>query len=601
MQKLKSIKRFFPCFEECLPSIEKQLVFCDSNSQGQADILMLHGGGAVSGLHHYNALRKDLYNFGISSCTFDFIGHGQSKGMLYDSSLAQRTEEAYEVAMSGRLKHPMTINGVMSIIYKAYVEFLRRCMKVFLIMVCLVSMLFTTPTIFAENNPKIVVIGAGLAGLTIAYRLKTAGMDVDLYEARNRVGGRVLTAKLNNQIVELGAHTFTNPSKHPHLCRLIQEFALEIVDNIAALSCLYFDGENFIPITQLLEKFPLDPSTLHNKLIELSATSSNMKEVLEQLLGQKNPLFKIMAIKLAIYEGAPPESLSTQYVETLSYFFSEAISLQTKKYADHYINRSSIKGGNGILPEKIASHLGPRLNLNKCLTQVSRSNTNSFTLTFNNDQKVQADVLVLAVPCSVYKDIDFEETVISSDKIKIINAVKYGTNSKIAVYFYNTMEKTLGLVSDQIYGNFDSCHGILTMNFTDEIAENLEEKFVNIYSLARPMIENKFDSFSFNFPLNAKDQNFAIYNSSIGYSWINDPFSKGSYSYISPGQENILTSITEENGEKFKTLFVPIQDLYFAGEHASISEIPGTMEAACESGERIVRTILRKYKNFGSQ
>ena len=58
-------------------------------------------------------------------------------------------------------------------------------------------------------------------------------------------------------------------------------------------------------------------------------------------------------------------------------------------------------------------------------------------------------------------------------------------------------------------------------------------------------------------------------------------------------KESILTSITKKNGENFKTVFAPIQNLYFAGEHASISEVPGTMEAACESGERTARAILR--------
>lgn len=51
----------------------------------------------------------------------------------------------------------------------------------------------------------------------------------------------------------------------------------------------------------------------------------------------------------------------------------------------------------------------------------------------------------------------------------------------------------------------------------------------------------------------------------------------------------------EEYGETFKALFAPIQGrLYFAGEHSSILlEVPGTMEAACESGERIARVILK--------
>ena len=89
------------------------------------------------------------------------------------------------------------------------------------------------------------------------------------------------------------------------------------------------------------------------------------------------------------------------------------------------------------------------------------------------------------------------------------------------------------------------------------------------------------------------------YKEPIGYSWPNDPYAKGSYSYIASGQESILTSTEIRKGETFKTLFAPIEDtLYFAGEHTSIlSEVPGTMEAACESGERIARAILQNRKD----
>src|SRR4051812_2207727 len=41
--------------------------------------------------------------------------------------------------------------------------------------------------------PRVVVIGAGLAGLAAAYELSRAGADVTVLEARNRVGGRVLS------------------------------------------------------------------------------------------------------------------------------------------------------------------------------------------------------------------------------------------------------------------------------------------------------------------------------------------------------------------------------------------------------------------------
>ncbi|HEX4839624.1 MAG TPA: FAD-dependent oxidoreductase, partial [Rhabdochlamydiaceae bacterium] len=56
------------------------------------------------------------------------------------------------------------------------------------------------PAISFATHPKIVVIGGGIAGLTVAYRLQKTGMSVDLYEARGRIGGRIFTAKINGRI-----------------------------------------------------------------------------------------------------------------------------------------------------------------------------------------------------------------------------------------------------------------------------------------------------------------------------------------------------------------------------------------------------------------
>src|SRR5688500_265815 len=42
----------------------------------------------------------------------------------------------------------------------------------------------------AASNARIVVVGAGLAGLTCAYRLKRAGLVAEVHEASDRLGGR---------------------------------------------------------------------------------------------------------------------------------------------------------------------------------------------------------------------------------------------------------------------------------------------------------------------------------------------------------------------------------------------------------------------------
>ena len=71
----------------------------------------------------------------------------------------------------------------------------------------------------------IVVIGAGMAGLTAARHLAEAGKRVLVVEARDRVGGRILTEHVHGEALELGAQ-FVH-GKPPELWQLIEEAKLE--------------------------------------------------------------------------------------------------------------------------------------------------------------------------------------------------------------------------------------------------------------------------------------------------------------------------------------------------------------------------------------
>ena len=52
---------------------------------------------------------------------------------------------------------------------------------------------------------NIIILGGGLSGLYLAYRLKKAGHTIKVLEANNRIGGRIYTKKIKNTKVELGA------------------------------------------------------------------------------------------------------------------------------------------------------------------------------------------------------------------------------------------------------------------------------------------------------------------------------------------------------------------------------------------------------------
>ena len=90
---------------------------------------------------------------------------------------------------------------------------------------------------------KVAVIGAGPAGLSAAYKLQLAGVDVSLYEASNSVGGMAKSFQLWNQTVDLGPHRFF--SSDPR----VNEFWLEAVDSeyvmVNRLTRIYYKNNFF--------------------------------------------------------------------------------------------------------------------------------------------------------------------------------------------------------------------------------------------------------------------------------------------------------------------------------------------------------------------
>lgn len=75
---------------------------------------------------------------------------------------------------------------------------------------------------------EVIILGAGLAGLSLAYQLKKLGFDALILEARDRVGGRIQTINHEGTTLELGATWFAD--KHTHLLSLLNELGLEKIE-----------------------------------------------------------------------------------------------------------------------------------------------------------------------------------------------------------------------------------------------------------------------------------------------------------------------------------------------------------------------------------
>ena len=116
-----------------------------------------------------------------------------------------------------------------------------------------------------QSNPTdshfpIVIIGSGISGLTAAWQLQSAGIKVALLEARDRIGGRVLT--LDNQGTadgRLGAQCDMGPSwfwrGQPMIARLLEKFDISYHEQFSDGQVLFqvADGS----VEQLNERSPM--------------------------------------------------------------------------------------------------------------------------------------------------------------------------------------------------------------------------------------------------------------------------------------------------------------------------------------------------------
>src|SRR4030095_14239570 len=80
------------------------------------------------------------------------------------------------------------------------------------------------------SSSNVLIIGAGAAGLAAAKELSRKGIAVTILEARNRIGGRIQTARQKNSTIpiELGAEFIHG--KAPELLQISNDASLTLCD-----------------------------------------------------------------------------------------------------------------------------------------------------------------------------------------------------------------------------------------------------------------------------------------------------------------------------------------------------------------------------------
>ncbi|GGN93016.1 putative putrescine oxidase [Actinoplanes lobatus] len=131
----------------------------------------------------------------------------------------------------------------------------------------------------SDPDYDVVVVGAGVTGLTAANRLRAAGRSVIVLEARDRVGGRLLTDTLDGVRLEVGGQ-WVSPDQ-TSLLALLGELGLETYSRYREGESVYI-GLDGVRCTFEGEKFPVSERT--------ATEMDRLTVILDKLAAEMDPL-----------------------------------------------------------------------------------------------------------------------------------------------------------------------------------------------------------------------------------------------------------------------------------------------------------------------
>jgi monoamine oxidase len=464
---------------------------------------------------------------------------------------------------------------------------------------------------YGAAAPRIVVVGAGLAGLTAAYRLKQAGYVAQVYEASNRIGGRCWSYRgssgtwADGQVAEHGGELIDQG--HTAMRQLAQELGFKL-DNLLAgeqngtEDFFWLDGAPY-PYTQLATDLNGIYQKLHKDTVaasyptlwnlstqrgrELDAMS--IIQWLDETCpngGSRSKLGRILDIAYNIEYGAECSQQSAlNLIYLLGYVGQGQFQVFGKSNEKYHVT-----GGNDQIPEALGKLLNGQITMGSELVAIASDRSRStWTLTFkqgSTTKTVTADRVVLALPFSMLRGVDFKKANFDPLKVTAIDELGMGTNSKLHVQFssrhWNTLGNNGNTYADTGYQNtwevsraqpggrgilVDYTGGTIGDSFGSGTPSSRAQQFLGQIEPVLPGISSRWNG-----------------RATVDY-WAANPLTKGSYSYWKVGQYAKFAGAERE----------AVGTCHFAGEHTSI-DFQGYLNGAVETGQRAADEILGALK-----
>lgn len=451
----------------------------------------------------------------------------------------------------------------------------------------------------ASRPPRIAIVGAGLAGLHCAYRLRQVGLRATLFEASLRVGGRVYSKPMasSGQVAELGGEFID--TGHLTMHALAREFALPLDDRRELARDLtgeiyYLSGKRVAEAT-IVEQFRDLVPIIGKQITRIEQDGDRAlaqrldRTSLRVWLNEHVPLpshAELYQLLEVAYRGEYGRELEQQSCLNLLYLIGWDPPEPFRIFGESD-ERFHLHAGNAQLCEALARQLPGQIRTDSALLRIAGSAKGPYRLSLvgstGETTDFVADHVVMSLPFTKLRQVDLRELELSHKKRRIINELGYGTNAKLIGAFRErlwqtryqangSLTTTLGLEQcwDTSLGQ-DGNAGILT-NFRGGKAGvavgagNAEEHFRD----AIRDLEQVFSGIRGSY----------VEGSALRMHWPSHPHTLGSYACYAPGQWSFWSLEGQSEGH-----------VHFCGEHTSV-DFQGYMEGAAETGSRAAGEIL---------